>query len=414
MPDIVNRTLPNPHGVIPRIVWPAVLVLLFSTTLLVRTTKLSALSQLDELFLVGAFAIGLSMSLLYGRVHMLAGVYFLGLLVLTLVSAFGGLNPSLTVSILSSLLFWKLPLVFFAFRNAPLYDMSNVMGTLFVFCVLGGALSMAFPAFFVALLPEVSFSMKTERMLGFFINANRQGALACLLFLYFWFVRRSTPLALLMLAILLLTGSRSYIAITPVIFLFFRHASQRSVSTMLVAPVLAAATVYLLITEFGVLDTVQKATQTLDAGLRYIRVAIFIGGLDLATEFFPFGAGGGKFASPLSHGSQAYVMLGIDGWATVIEGTGIHDSGIGTMLGEYGALGTTLIFFLLYRLFRIWGQGQLTPTHCLFMLALIAYQSLFRQVISDFYFSFITLGFATLLLRLVERHSTLDEDERAS
>ncbi|MDV7141357.1 hypothetical protein R3X27_01540 [Tropicimonas sp. TH_r6] len=414
MTELVNRPLPNPHGIIPRIIWPTLLVLLFSATFLVRTTKLSALSQLDELFLVGAFAIGLSLSLLHGRVHMLAAVYFAGLLCLTLLSSFGGLNPTLPISILSALLFWKLPLVAFAFRNAPLYDLSNVMRALFVFCVVGGAVSLSFPSFFISLLPDVSFKMNTERMVGFFLNANRQGALASLLFLYFWFVGRKKPLALLMLAILLLTGSRSYIAITPLIFLYFRHVSQHSLSTMLVAPVIATATLYLLITEFGILDTVQKATQTLDSGLRYIRVAILAGGFTLATEFFPLGAGGGMFASPLSHGSQAYVMLGIDGWATVIEGTGIHDSGIGTMLGEYGFLGTAMVFFLLFRMFRIWGQGLLSPVNCLFLLALVAYQSLFRQVISDFYFSFITIAFAILLYRLVEARRPLEKGDNAN
>jgi hypothetical protein len=112
-----------------------------------------------------------------------------------------------------------------------------------------------------------------------------------------------------------------------------------------------------------------------------------MGGISLANDFFPFGVGGGFFGSSMSGGSEAYALIGIAHWDTVIDMTGIFDSGFGAILGEYGYAGLvsyTVIIFMTMR----YAQSRPAPTvRVMFLTLLILFMSFFRTVASDFFWS---------------------------
>lgn len=383
-----------------RFAWPAILTLIFSSVFFIRLTGVNVIGQIDELYLASVVLFGFGIGVLTGRLNWLLGLYLFSYFLLTLISLLGGYDSSPLTSVLSTALFLKFFMLFYVFRHAVVVNFRPVIYTLFGFCCIGGAASFLMPSFFETLLPDTTYEIGVSRMLGFFVNSNRQGALACLLFLYFWFVAGNRYFAAAALLILFLSGSRTYLVLTVITHLYFLHSSGRKLSLYIIAPILAACASYLLVFEFNLIDTFEKVSGTLNSDLRYIRVAMFAGGVSLAAEFFPFGAGGGQFGSPLSVGSESYVSLGISHWSSVEAGTGIHDSGIGTILGEYGFLGFVTLGVLLFHGFSRWGAGTLKPVDLYFLIGLVALQSLFRQVISDFYFSFITIGIAVVLVRI--------------
>jgi len=383
---------------------PLLLVVLFSSIFVSRLTGLSFLEQIDELFILTVISVGIFLGILSGYVNLLLLYYLYGILLLITLSLAGGYSSNIFIIVLSSVLYLKIIPTIYIFRNAPHINITVLMNFLFIFCLIGGFISFMMPDLFLQLLPNTSYKISTDRMLGFFVNANRQGALASLLFIYFWFVKKRKIPALIALLILALTGSRSYLLVSSILFLYLFYANGGRLSIYLLTPIILSLIAYVLVYEFNVLETFEKVQGTINSDLRYIRIAMLFGGYSLATEFFPFGAGGGQFGSPLSHGGQAYVSLGISEWATVVEGTGIHDSGIGTILGEYGFFGFFLLAILIFQTFRVWGKNWLTRMDIYLLLGLIFYQSLFRQIIPDFYFSFITIGYAIVIISLRQRN----------
>lgn len=390
----LNRTIASQY------IWPAVLLLSFSAVFIERNLRLGILLQLDELIILIGVAGGFATQLLSQKISKLILFYIILLMVISVVSLAGGYAQSIPTSILACFLYLKLPLLLYIFRSMPSYDLSRLMNWFFLFLLIGGVLSLVFNAYFESLLPDVTWYLDPGRMMGFFVSPNRQAALASVLFLYFYFIRKQRSVAFLCFAILFLTESRSMFILAIMLFLYCYHQFVSKLSLLVLSPVLVLATAYFLVFEFEILETLDFITGTLDADLRYIRAAMLAGGIFLAIEYFPFGAGGGTFGSPLSRGSQAYNDVGIGHWDSVLDGSGIHDSGIGTMFGEFGVFGVVVLVVALYASFRSWSRNILIRRDLIVILFMILFLSLFRQVISNFYFSFITIGYAYIILQL--------------
>lgn len=388
------RTIASQH------VWPFLLILVFAAVFFQRALGVGVLLQLEELILLVAVGGGIASQLMAQKINRLIPLYLVALGGMIVISLAGGYATSITTSVLACILFLKLPLLLYVFRNLVNYDLSRMMLWFLVFLVTGGALSLALPGYFLSLLPDLTYDIDGGRMMGFFVNANRQGALASILLLYFYFIKKQKLLALFCFGMLFLTESRSYFIATVMIFFYCYHQFVSKLSLMLLSPILIGAAGYLLIYEFNILETFGSIGGTLESDLRYIRAAMLAGGVLLATEFFPFGAGGGRFGSTLSTGSAAYDRVGIGNWDTVLDGSGIHDSGIGTILGEFGFAGLAVLAVALAAGFRIWSRRVLLGQDIWFLVFMVLFLSLFRQVISNFYFSFIIIGYAYVIVRL--------------
>ena len=380
----------------------SLLILSFSSLLITRVTGASAFSFIDEIIFFGAFLLKISLKMFDGKVNYIVIYYFAAFVLITFISLAGGYSGLDGKNIISSMLFLKFFVILYLAYDINFRKISKITHILLLYCILGVAFSIVFTDFIYSMVKNTSVVNKfdTSRMVGFFLNPNRQAAISSVIFLYFFFVGKKLNYAIIALIILLLTESRSYIVLTGVIFLYFRNLNGKKLSNLFLIPLVLIFVFYLLL-EFSLDDTLSKMLGTVDGDLRYIRIAMFFGGITLATKFFPVGAGGGQFGSPLSPGSQSYVDLGISHWRTVQEASGIHDSGLGSILGEYGFIGFFVLFVVIYYSIKLWARGAINKSHIFFIIGIILFQSMFRQVISDFYYSIISISYLIIMYFIV-------------
>lgn len=312
----------------------------------------------------------------------------------TALSGLGRFNDGLPSAIWSSILFSKIFILFFAAKNLKLIELHSVILILSVVHATGMALNFIVPSFFESLLLDVPFERDISRVMGFLLNDNKSAALSTILALYFWFVRNSRIIGLVFSCAVFLTGSVSFLVVFISAAAYLQFLRSPKSAALLVIPVLALS-VYALRYSIDIsskLDLIRP-----DGSGLYIRSVMLFQGIELALEFFPFGTGGGTFGSSLSGGSPVYSYLGIENLRSVEEMTGVFDSSIGAILGEYGALGFLITLILLFYLFRLRGASLITFSDAVFLVSLTIFLSFFRSVIPDFYYS----AFFLLLILIV-------------
>ena len=97
-----------------------------------------------------------------------------------------------------------------------------------------------------------------------------------------------------------------------------------------------------LIDSYIIDETVANFKEFLDiSNSRYVRGIMVYGGFKFAIENFPFGVGAANFGTVMSFGGKYYDILGISRMDEFSDSSGIFDSNIASILGEYG-----VIFFL--------------------------------------------------------------------
>jgi len=210
--------------------------------------------------------------------------------------------------------------------------------------------------------------------------------------IYFLFVERKPVIGAFFVAVLILSESRSLTVFASLFAIFWFMISNvsliRKLFIVIAILIITAVSLYLFVSREDILF---KIGGTLYGDLLYIRAAMVAGGVQLAAAFFPFGAGGGTFGSSLSVGSEAYVMVGIAHWDTVVDMTGVFDSGLGSILGEYGYFGLIIYIILLIVGFRSFGAKKLPYAAVFFLTIMVLYMNLFWTIASDFFFSFFIL-----------------------
>lgn len=95
------------------------------------------------------------------------------------------------------------------------------------------------------------------------------------------------------------------------------------------------------LTQFGRMDETE-----------YIRaIMVYYSGV-LALDYFPIGSGAATYGSALSEGSVVYAELGMYSIALVDKFSGVFDSNLATLLGEFGVIGIALFVALTVFTFR--------------------------------------------------------------
>jgi len=363
-----------------------------------RATNFYQVVTLSNAFFAVLVGIFILKDILAIKAKMILIVFGLVVLVFFTLSELGAYSRGAWISLISAILFSKLFLVMYLARNLDPKILSPLMNLSFFIYVLGIILNILFTDFFISLLRDTNFGVKTDRLVGFSLNANRCGAWAVVFALYFWFVERKLFYVIISITALLLTNSRSFIFLAPILFFYLSSLRYSFARSLLVLP-LVAAPLAIFIVLFGDIGTTFGAAEsTLDGQSRYIRIAMFTSGIQLALDHFPFGAGGGTFGSSLSLGSPVYNVVGIAHWATVIDGTGIYDSGLGGLFGEYGFLGGFLAFLMAGIGFYSIGRKSLKGSDVLMLLLLVLYISFFRNVFTDVFYSLILMILSLIIL----------------
>jgi len=363
-----------------------------------RAANIPVRMLLDALVVVLAGGI-MAQAFFRQRLRILHVLLLFNIAVFTVLSLFGALDPSFSTSLLSAIIFSKFLIVFFLVGKFDMADLKLTMHILAVLHILGGLGNVVAPELFTALLPQVSYQIDTSRLMGLSLNANRSAAISTVLFLYFLYVDRNRLLVAIFLAFIVLSGSRSLTVIAGLLAVYMFLKSRASLSMRLVTSTLAGLLALVVVaTMISFDETLIVIQNTLGGDLRYIRAAMLGGGYFLANEFFPLGVGGGQFGSSLSAGSEAYRMVGISHWASVIDMWGVYDSGLGAILGEYGWLGLAIYILVVYVAMKNADQRKVPLMAALFLLVIILMMNMVRTVASDFFFSFFFLFVYTLVM----------------
>lgn len=158
--------------------------------------------------------------------------------------------------------------------------------------------------------------------------------------------------------LLILTGSR--IGLISIPFGLALYAVLcRSVSSVFVLATTFSVLlllVIMLIPELGA-DVISRSLKNIAEfssieESRYIRALMVYYGGYLAIENFPIGTGAATFGTVLSGGSSVYSQVGLANTIFVEEMTGIYDSNLGSILGEFGFLGVFGFYIILRSIYK--------------------------------------------------------------
>lgn len=360
----------------------------------VRATGIAWLGMLDQILVLGAFFAFVLWGLKEQKLDKVAAIWPLFVLALIVLSVPSPFFRGFIVSIVSAVLFAKIFVIFYLGCKLDIARFRKLLVVVSACHIAGFVLNLIFSGYFESLLPQVSFNIDTSRVIGLEVNANRFAALSAVLALYYYFIEKRLFLFGLMVASMFMAESRSLFAVFAAGFFYLSWIDgqfKHGVGSAILFIVIIIGIPFFVTSFTGLEDDIEQIETTVGGDSKYIRAAMLMGGWSLAVEHFPFGSGGGTFGSPLSLGSDVYNKLGMGDWATVEEGTGIHDSGVGSLLGEYGVVGAGVMLIALWRLFKIAGKGAIRQMDVFFLVLSVIGLSFFRGVVSSYFYSAVIL-----------------------
>lgn len=342
----------------------------------------------DHLIIFGTLSLVVGERLGRGKLSVPAGTMVVAVAAIFALSLAGSFTTSLSTSLISTVLVAKIFYVLVVAKEVNPSVIPKAFFALLVYQIVGTIVNMAMPDYFETLRPGYEWVEKT-RLMGFQLNANRFGMLSAVLAVYAYFIRRNWLVFLWMVVLILLSASRSSALILILLFVYlsFMSSSIKVLVSIVVAALLAGAAGFYLLD--SIIATLGQVSIGLSGDGRYVRAIMMISGARLAFDFFPFGVGGGLFGSPLSVGSPVYAYLGIATVPTIADGSGIHDSGVGSILGEYGVLGFLIIFLLLGMAIKGALGGLIRRRDVWFLVFMAIVMSFFRAAISSYYYALI-------------------------
>ena len=360
-------------------------------TFTVSFTGITQLSMLPHLIVIFTITYQVVRSASQSRARHETLILIGLLIVLSLGSLFSRFSPDIGTIFVASVLYLKFFMLAIVFSRITLAKVHKIVVVIFYLNLIGALLSAV-----SMLVPSIGM-YENYRFMGFQLNPSRFGVMNSILFMYFVFAVKSKHMAFICLILIVLSISKS--AMLFLLFASLYLSWLMGASRLILYLIFASAITPLAYIWFSenIAHTQNVLQNTIAGDVFYLRYILLMSGLDLAKEFFPVGSGAGTFASPLSHGSHVYWYLGIGEIRTIQEGTGIHDSGIGTIIGEYGFLGcVTVLLGLAFIFKKIIGAAGSTFDVIICVICVI-WLSFSRGIISSYYYSFCMILFALII-----------------
>ena len=314
-------------------------------------------------------------------------------------------NPLIVV--IATIVTLKLHYLLFIAMHVPSNFFHRIITLIFWYSLIGGL--------FFAVSPETFFQLGAPnnwgRNVGFMFDANEFGYLCVPTLFYYIYLKLNLPRAICTLILIIESGSNTALFMVVATVLYISLVKTGKFSTKVLLLSFMGVVLYYIVAIHGdrLVHTAMILTNSLNTGAYYPRVLMFLGGFRLAIEYFPFGAGGGYFATNLTKIYEVYQNAGVAIMLDVENGQGLFDSGIGQLLGQFGFCGSAVVFGSLYYLIQH-GSYNLTKKDCFFFLAIILLLNFSLTVISDF-----TQSVSVLLLLYClkeynfQRHTPYDE-----
>lgn len=378
-------------------------------------TSINILKSADDLILVTTVAIYFLYDLYRHKTSKLSLILLSSVIAFFTISIEAPYFKGIPLSVLASLLYCKIFIFFLIASRINQRQLDTCIKLVLVVHLIGFGLNLIAPSIFVHYLPDVTYDLDVSRIVGFELNPNRFAAISCVLAFYFYIQNKKLLIPLILFGSLILSGSRSFVITFFVVgYYIYSLANNRKLfSFRLFLLAVALATTAIFFADRSLAD-IGKVEATVAGDQKYIRAAMLYSGATLALKYFPFGTGGGTFGSPLSLGSKVYSEVGIASWPSVITGSGIHDSGIGSLLGEYGVIGLIILTYFLYRLFSL-RSLYLTSKDIYFLLLLTFFLSFFRGVVSSYFYALfifiVTRIIGNIRLKMLRLNSSVSRME---
>lgn len=157
------------------------------------------------------------------------------------------------------------------------------------------------------------------------------------------------------ICLILLASTRTSLILIPLIILWWLKDSLKS----FFIAVLFLSFFSLFFKSSSYVDdlikiTVENIESTIDDPVKssYIRGIMIYFSFELATDRFPLGTGAATYGTVLSENSHVYAEIGLHNSVYFIDTTGIYDSNLASILGEFGYIGLFLYLFIFYKVLQ--------------------------------------------------------------
>lgn len=156
------------------------------------------------------------------------------------------------------------------------------------------------------------------------------------------------------IALILLATTRTGLILLPIVALWWMRSSYKLFILMLLSLpvaffVLKDSSYIRELVEITVLNVQWTVESPEEIG--YIRGIMIYYSVVLAWSRFPFGTGAGSYGTLMSDNSPVYTEIGLQNSVYFVTKSGIYDSNLASLLGEFGFLGIALFAFIVYWVF---------------------------------------------------------------
>lgn len=241
---------------------------------------------------------------------------------------------------------------FYRYNHLKSRHFEYVFLACFFISVLGAFVNLSNPGYF--LYSEYEYEISRQRLIGFQFKPNDLAILMSFYALYLLFSGLRgfrTIVFLFCIFLIIYSTSRTALGIFlvgGVSFIFWKRKYSYIAIASIIGLIALPFFIEALTQNFFVTETISNISQFANVNLsQYIRVIMVYYGFVLGFDFFPIGAGPGTFGTVMSANSPAYDALGLSSMRFFQEMSGVYDSNLASIIGEYGFLGL-IVFFVLY------------------------------------------------------------------
>ncbi|AZO83653.1 hypothetical protein BOO88_10770 [Stutzerimonas stutzeri] len=327
---------------------------------LIQRAGLSFLSSLDEAFCLLAYII-IPITVRKKRdawLYLILLIPIISVLHGTIINTFVFSQDRLTQVFLQSIINFKLFFYFAIFYCAQnKNEEKSAYPKIFLICVaislLGYAANLYSPEFFI--FSDAAWQIERNRISGFQLKPNDLAILLGFALIYCLFLNIESRLKFLLITTLLLlvyaTSSRTaliFSALSIATYFFLAKKRKITLTAFYIALIVSLTFYENILNSFFISETLLNLSQLSEINqTQYIRAIMVYYGFLLAA-MYPLGVGAGNFGTVMSANSPAYEVLGVSKSYFFYNMTGIYDSNLAAVIGEYGILGL-VIFYILTR-----------------------------------------------------------------
>ncbi len=358
------------------------LIILLLAQKLLKFSGFSFITYLDELLFLYLF-----ISLLFNFINLkinkfiiLFSISYIYMITVSIISS----NSSTQYIVIQSLVHLKFFIFYYIIdKYLNLKEIKSILYFLFIFTLLGVTVHILIQEnlnhFF---LQKVDYRSGLLRIGGFQGSPNLLGLTLGLFYLFF-ILNKKISFSIMIFAtmiftvLIFITGSRS--GLIPILIgIIFYYLSLNTKYKIYMLPIISFLLITFLYMVFST-DILNKTINNIstlnnnvvDSG--YIRGIMIYYGFSLFLDNFPFGTGAATFGSVLSEGSIIYNQLGLSNRSFFINMSGVYDSNIASIAGEFGFIGFIIFFILLKYIYKTTKTKKNTfMIHSLFIILIIS------------------------------------------